>query len=213
LLVSLVSALVLVLAAACGPGAAFAQSPSPAPPSAASAPAASGFPGDLGRPLNGMPLPPGPKPPRPPPRPLPKGPPLALSLEAAKAIVAACKGYHVSVSIIDSSGTPKLYYVPDGTDGSHAYTGFRKAYTALSFNMPTSAVGKLASSDAAVAARIKADVNLLSFAGGLLLRADGQVIGALGVSGAEPSEKDEQCGLAGIDKIAARLTRNTPAGP
>jgi uncharacterized protein GlcG (DUF336 family) len=128
-------------------------------------------------------------------------------LEAAKAIVAACKGYHVSVSIIDSSGTPKLYYVPDGTDGSHAYTGFRKAYTALTFNMPTSQVGKLATSDAGVAARIKADVNLLSFAGGLLLTAGDQVVGAVGVSGAEPSAKDEECGLAGIDKIKSRLNQ------
>jgi len=165
----------------------------------------SGFPGDMGRPFNGMPLPPGPLPPRPPQRPLPKGPPIELSLEAAKAIVAACKGYQVSVSIIDSSGTPKLYYVADGTDGSHAYTGFRKAYTALTFNMPTSQVGKLAVTDAGIAAKIRADVNLLSFAGGLLLKAGDQVIGAVGVSGAEPSAKDEQCGLAGIESIKTRL--------
>ena len=93
----------------------------------------SGFPGDKGRPFDGLPFPPGPPPPRPPERPLPRSPALDLSLEAAKAIVEACKGYHVGVSIIDAAGTPKLYYIPDGTDGSHAYTGFRKAYTALTF--------------------------------------------------------------------------------
>jgi uncharacterized protein GlcG (DUF336 family) len=128
-------------------------------------------------------------------------------VEAAKATVVACKGYHISVSIIDSAGTPKLYYVPDGTDGSHAYTGFRKAYTALTFKMPTSQVGPLTKTDPGVAAKIKADTNLLTFAGGMLLMAGDEVIGAIGVSGAEPSAKDEECGLVGINKIKDRLSK------
>jgi uncharacterized protein GlcG (DUF336 family) len=175
--------------------------------SASAAPTAtgSGFPGDMGRPLDGLPFPPGPMPPRPPERPVPRGPALDLALEAAKAIVDACKGYHVGVSIIDSAGTPKLYYIPDGTDGSHAYTGFRKAYTALTFKMPTSQVGALTKTDPTVVARIKADPNLLTFAGGMVLEAGGEVVGAVGVSGAEPSAKDEECGLVGIGKVKDRL--------
>jgi uncharacterized protein GlcG (DUF336 family) len=168
-------------------------------------PTNSGFPGDTGRPFEGLPLPPGPLPPRPPQRPIPRGPSLDLAVEAAKAIVQACKGYHVSVSIIDSAGTPKLYYIPDGTDGSHAYTGFRKAYTALTFKMPTSQVTALAKADPSAVEKIKADPNMLSFAGGLLITAGDQIIGAVGVSGAEPSAKDEECGLVGIDKIKDRL--------
>jgi uncharacterized protein GlcG (DUF336 family) len=173
--------------------------------SAAPVTGTSGFPGDRGRPFDGLPFPPGPLPPRPPERALPKSPALDLALEAAKVIVDACKGYHVGVSIIDSAGTPKLYYIPDGTDGSHAYTGFRKAYTALTFKMPTSRVGALTKTDPAVVARIKADPNMLTFAGGVLLEAGGEVIGAIGVSGAEPSAKDEECAIAGIDRIKARL--------
>jgi uncharacterized protein GlcG (DUF336 family) len=171
----------------------------------AAPPAGSGFPGDMGRPFDGLPFPPGPLPPRPPERPLPKAPSIDLALEAAKAIVAACKGYHVGVSVIDSSGTPKLYYIPDGTDGAHAYTGFRKAYTALTFKMPTSQVGPLTKTDSAVAAKVKADTNLLTFAGGMLLSVGDQVVGAIGVSGAEPSAKDEECGMVGINKIKDRL--------
>src|ERR1700736_6401425 len=72
-------------------------------------PTNSGFPGDMGRPFEGLPLPPRPLPPRPAQRPIPRGPSLDLAVEAAKAIVQACKGYHVSVSIIASAGTPKLY--------------------------------------------------------------------------------------------------------
>ena len=173
--------------------------------SAAPTPTSSGFPGDRGRPFDGLPFPPGPPPPPPPERPLPRAPSLELALEAARAIVDACKGYHVGVSVIDAAGTPKLYYIPDGTDGSHAYTGFRKAYTALTFKMPTSQVGSLTRTDQAVVARIKADTNLLTFAGGLVLKSGDQVVGALGVSGAEPSAKDEECGLAGVARIRERL--------
>ena len=173
--------------------------------SAAPTPGGSGFPGDRGRPFDGLPFPPGPPPPPPPERPLPRAPSLELALEAARAIVDACKGYHVGVSVIDAAGTPKLYYIPDGTDGSHAYTGFRKAYTALTFKMPTSQVGSLTRTDQAVVARIKADTNLLTFAGGLVLKSGDQVVGALGVSGAEPSAKDEECGLAGVARIRERL--------
>ena len=172
---------------------------------AASAQNSSGFPGDKGRMFDGLPFPPGPMPPPPPQAPVPKGPPMDLALEAAKAIVQACKGFHVGVSVIDSAGTPKLYYIPDGTDGSHAYTGFRKAYTALSFKMPTSQVTALAKSDAAAIAKIKADPNLLSWAGGVPLTVGDQIVGAIGVSGAEPSSTDEECALVGIDKIKARL--------
>jgi uncharacterized protein GlcG (DUF336 family) len=171
----------------------------------AAPPANSGFPGDMGRPFDGLPFPPGPLPPRPPQRAIPRGPSIDLALEAAKAIVKACNGYHIGVSVIDSAGTPKLYYIPDGTDGSHAYTGFRKAYTALMFKMPTSQVGPLTKTDPSVAAKIKSDSNFLTFAGGMLLTVGDEVVGAIGVSGAEPSAKDEECGLVGIDKIKSRL--------
>jgi uncharacterized protein GlcG (DUF336 family) len=56
-----------------------------------------------------------------------------------------------------------------------------------------------------VVARIKADPNLLTFAGGMVLKAGDEIIGAVGVSGAEPSAKDEECGLVGIGKIQDRL--------
>jgi uncharacterized protein GlcG (DUF336 family) len=187
--------LTTLIAVAC---AVHAQSPDAKP---------AGFPGDLGRPFNGLPMPDGParRPPWPS-KPEPaRSPALEVALQAAQAAVAACKGYHVGVSIIDAAGTPKLYYVPDGTAGFHAYTGFRKAYTALIFKMPTSQVGTLSKTDPAVAAKITADTNLLSFAGGVPIVAGDAVIGAIGVSGAEPSAVDEKCANAGLDKLKTLL--------
>ena len=58
-----------------------------------------------------------------------RGPAIDLAVAAAKTIVASCKGYHVGISILDAAGTPKLYYIPDGTAGTHAYTGYREAAT------------------------------------------------------------------------------------
>jgi uncharacterized protein GlcG (DUF336 family) len=165
------------------------------------------FPGDLGRPFDGLPLPNGPgrRPPwpsRPPPA---RALALDLALLAAQEAVAACAGSHVGVAIIDATGTPKLYYIPDGTAGFHAYTGFRKAYTALTFKMPTSEVGALSKTDATVAAKITADTNFLSFAGGVPIKAGDEIVGAIGVSGAEPSAIDEKCANAGLEKIKTQV--------
>jgi uncharacterized protein GlcG (DUF336 family) len=163
------------------------------------------FPGDLGRPFDGLPLPNGPgrRPPWPS-RPAPaRALAVELALQAAQEAVAACAGSHVGVAIIDAAGTPKLYYIPDGTAGFHAYTGFRKAYTALTFKMPTSEVGALSKRDAAIAAKITADTDFLSFAGGIPIRVGDEIIGAIGVSGGEPSSIDEKCANAGLEKIKA----------
>jgi uncharacterized protein GlcG (DUF336 family) len=161
-------------------------------------------------PFNGAPqaLPPGgamPPGPRPPDH-VAIGPSLEAALVMAKEAVAACAGQQVGVSILDSEGNPKLYYVPDGTAGSHAYTGFRKANTALRYKEPTSKVHERAQTDATFDAEVRADPNLVSWAGGAPIEVNGVIIGAIGVSGAEPSEKDEACALVGIAK-ARRLLR------
>ncbi len=165
----------------------------------------SGFPLDFGRPNDGLPLPDGPRGPPPSRAPYARGPSIALALVAAKAAVAACRGSKVGVSVIDSAGMPKLYYIPDGVPGYHAYTGFRKAWTALTFKVPTSTVGAMTRTDPAVRARIVGDSNLLSFAGGLPIFVKGALIGAIGVSGAEPSATDERCATAGLGMIQSRL--------
>jgi uncharacterized protein GlcG (DUF336 family) len=165
------------------------------------------FPGDLGRPFNGLPLPDGPsrRPPWPT-KPQPaRTPSMDVALQLARAVVDACKGYHVGVSIIDAAATPKLYYIPDGTAGFHAYTAFRKANTALRFKLPTSEVGTLSKTDAKVAATITADSSLLSFPGGVPITVGNEIVGAIGVSGAEPSAIDEKCAQAGLAGISALL--------
>jgi uncharacterized protein GlcG (DUF336 family) len=132
--------------------------------------------------------------------------PIDVAVDLAQAIVAECAGYHVGVSILDASGTPKLYYVADGTAGTHAYTGYRKANTALSFKMPSGNVAAAAQADPAIAAKLASDPNnYVTWAGGVLIMAGNDVIGAVGVSGAQPSSKDEACALEGLRKLQSRL--------
>ncbi|MEI9965807.1 MAG: heme-binding protein [Caulobacteraceae bacterium] len=76
---------------------------------------------------------------------------------------------------------------------------------ALTFKKPSAAVGEDAKADKALADRIAADQTLITWAGGLPLSVDGQVIGAVGVSGAPGGEKDEACATAGLAKVAGRL--------
>ena len=158
-------------------------------------------PGDPGRPNGGLPFDPS--------RPLPPPPlrpnearaaslPLGLAIKLAEAASSACAGFHVSVSVLDASGAPKLTYVTDGAVGPLAYFGFRKAYTALTFGSVTSRVGERALTDPKVAERIRNDPWTIAWAGGTPIRAKGVLVGALGVSGAEPSAKDEACAMAAL---------------
>jgi uncharacterized protein GlcG (DUF336 family) len=191
---ALVAAVALALSTAAARGDAQPPPPPPPPNSAGNA--------------NGPPPPPPPPAPRGPRPPdvIARGPSIDLALEAARAIIASCKGYHVGVSILDAAGTPKLYYIPDDTGGTHAYTGYRKANTALAFRMPSGQVAAALKADPALAAKYAADAgNYVTWAGGILITVHDEVIGAIGVSGAEPSEKDEACAIDGLNKIRSRL--------
>jgi uncharacterized protein GlcG (DUF336 family) len=131
-------------------------------------------------------------------------PPLALALEAAQAALAACAadGYKVGVSVIDSAGQPRVALSADGATGGHVYTGVRKGLAALAFKTPTSQVAAKLNSDASAAGMVKP--NMTAMAGAVPLMSGGQVIGAIGVSGAS-SQQDEKCAAAGAEKIRARL--------
>jgi uncharacterized protein GlcG (DUF336 family) len=124
----------------------------------------------------------------------------------AEVIAKSCHGYHIGVSVIDAEGTPKLFYIPDGTAGFHAYTGYRKANTALKFAMPSGKVAEATKADPQLAKKFEADAaNFVTFAGGMPIMAGNEVIGAVGVSGAEPSAKDEACAVDGLNAVKTLL--------
>ncbi len=132
------------------------------------------------------------------------GPTLAQALEAAQAALAACKadGYNIGVSVVDSTGEPRVTLSADGATGGHVYTGVRKALAALAFQAPSGQVAAKISADPAAAKLVTP--KMATMAGAVPLISGGKVIGAIGASGAS-SQQDEKCAIAGAEKIKASL--------
>jgi uncharacterized protein GlcG (DUF336 family) len=174
------------------------------PPSAALA-QGSVLPGDAGRLGNGIPDMNRPLRPPPPPVVLPPRPGVELALEAAQAISDGCKQYALGVAVVSATGEPVLIYIPDRSATRHGYMAIRKAYSALVFKVATSQMTAKSQTDPELQAQVKADLNLTTFSGGVPLKAGDQIIGAIGVSGAEPGGHDEECAKFGLAKIKQRL--------
>jgi uncharacterized protein GlcG (DUF336 family) len=166
----------------------------------------SALPGDHGRMMDGIfPANPPPRPPGPMAGATVRAPAIDLALQAARTIARECKQYALGVAVVNAQGAPILVYVPDGSDPSHGYTAVRKGYTAITFKVDTSQLVKKGQQDADFAAKVKADPNLMAFSGGVLLKVGDEIIGAIGVSGAEPGHHDEECGLKGLNDIKKQL--------
>ncbi len=129
-----------------------------------------------------------------------------LSVEAAQAAMAACraKGYQVAVSVTDRFGILQVT-IRDQIAGAHTpETSFRKAWTAASFRTSTADLAKLTESGEAWA--IRNVTNALPLGGGeMIMAGDGDMVAAIGVSGAPSGTEDSACAKAGIDAIADRI--------
>ena len=144
-------------------------------------------------------------PPRPPgpPSPPAKGPSSASAVALAQAAIAACaaNGYKVTAVVLNSAGVQRVQISADGAPDMTGAVGMRKAFTVITFKEPSGAVGEKAKTDPALADRIKNDPKLITWAGGQPLMVGGELIGALGVSGAPGGDKDDACATAAIAKV------------
>jgi uncharacterized protein GlcG (DUF336 family) len=168
------------------------------------------LPGDRGRPggdgvPRANPQPGGPPPAMPPPAAPVAAPSMALALKAVEAIAEGCHQHKLGIAVVNAEGVPILTYVPDGSEAWHTYTAIRKAYTAVTFKVPTSELISRTEQDPEFAGKIRADSNLVAFKGGIPLKTASGIIGAIGVSGAEPGGHDEECGMMGLSKIRDQL--------
>src|SRR4051812_43475440 len=120
-----------------------------------------------------------------PPVPAARGPALDVSIDAAREALKVCeaKGFKVSVTVVDSAGVQKVLLAADGAHSRGVQSSTNKAVTALTFKNSTSKLGELVKSDAALAEKIAANPNFNTRAGGVLLLAGSEVIGAIGVGG------------------------------
>jgi len=135
-----------------------------------------------------------------------------LTLEAserlAQATIAACRkeGIQIGVTVVDRSGDAMVFMRDTLAPRVTIEISRQKAYTAVNFNAPLSAMENRFTKPFSVG---KVD-GLVFSAGGIPIEAAGNIVGAVGVSGAATGEQDEACAREGIKAIAFDLEM---AGP
>jgi glc operon protein GlcG len=124
----------------------------------------------------------------------------ALTLDAAKRIAAAAEAeamknkWSVVVAVVDDGGHLLYLQRQDGTQTGSIEVAVGKARTAMAFKRPTKVFDDLAKTRPSIVS-LGTDAVLLE--GGVPIAVDGQVIGAVGVSGVT-SQQDAQIAEAGI---------------
>lgn len=126
-----------------------------------------------------------------------------LAMKMAKVSIDACRkqGLNVAVTVIDRGGHPQVVLRDTLAMDLTLPISKQKAYTAMSFNAPTSQLDGRFPGAYSVP---KVD-GLLIAAGGLPITGGGSILGGIGVSGAPSGEQDEKCAQAGIDAIKFEL--------
>ncbi len=129
-----------------------------------------------------------------------------LALTAAQAAMAKCRenGFQVAVSIADRFGVLQVT-LRDQFAGPHTPdTAYRKAWTAVSFRTETGELAKL--TETGEAWGIRNVPGALPLGGGVrILAGEGDMLGAIGVSGAPSGRDDETCAKAGIEAISEQI--------
>ena len=126
---------------------------------------------------------------------------MEMALRLATATIEACReeGVQVSVTVVDRGGHPQVVLRDVLAMPLSLEVSQRKAYTAMSFNSPTSGLGSM------VQSALNTMPGMMFGAGGLPITVGGAIVGGVGVSGAPSGETDEKCARAGLDEISLDL--------
>lgn len=131
---------------------------------------------------------------------------LDLANQIAAATVAACSanGYNVTATVVDRAGTVRAVQRADNAGPHTLGASLQKAYTSASAKNTTTAM--LETSQKNPGAATLGDIpGFLLLGGGVPVKVGNEVIGAVGVGGAPGGHLDEQCAVAGIDKVKDML--------
>ncbi len=125
------------------------------------------------------------------------------ALSAARAAMETCRkqGYQVAVAISDRSGLIQVL-LRDRFAGAHTIdVAANKAWTAASFRTSTAELATETQPGRPMSG-LRNHPRFLAAGGGVVIEAGGNVLGAIGVSGAPGGEADENCAKAGINAIS-----------
>lgn len=130
-----------------------------------------------------------------------------LTLDAARTAAAAAEaearknGWNVVIAVVDDGGHLVYLQRLDGTQNGSIEVAQRKARTAVDFKRPTK-VFEDAIAGGRTAVLALAEVGAFPLEGGLPLMYQGQLVGAIGVSGVT-SQQDGVVAKAGAEAIAS----------
>jgi glc operon protein GlcG len=132
----------------------------------------------------------------------------SLTLEAARVAVSACEtqarehGWRVVIAVVDEGGHALLLERLDGAQWSSIDTALGKARAAVAWKRPTRLLEESVNNGRFAFLSISQGMALLQ--GGVPIEIDGQVLGAIGVSGVRASD-DEIVALAGVQALKTAL--------
>ncbi len=130
-----------------------------------------------------------------------------ITLEQAQQAIEAAKqkaaeiGTLMNIAVVDSGANLTAFARMDGAWLGSVDIAQRKARTARYFDMPTGELGKLSQPGGPLYNIEHSNGGLITFPGGLPIQnADGEVIGAIGVSGSTV-ENDHTVAQAGVEAM------------
>lgn len=131
---------------------------------------------------------------------------LETAMIAAQAALRTCRdsGWQVAVAVVDRGGTVQAV-LRDRYAGPHTpRTASGKAWTAVSFRTNTTELTRI-SQPGQPQSGIRQLPRVVALGGGMLIEAQGSLLGAIGVSGAPSGDADDTCALAGVNAIRDRI--------
>ena len=126
-----------------------------------------------------------------------------LAQKMVDAAVAKAREIGVSenVAILDDGGNLKAFGRMDGAPLPTIEMALNKAYTAL-FGISTQEFFNFIQSDPSLLAGIPTLARMAAWGGGVPIKADGEIVGAIGLSGAPTVQNDVDCARAALALVS-----------
>jgi uncharacterized protein GlcG (DUF336 family) len=137
--------------------------------------------------------------------------PLNVAIEAAREAIRVCeeKHYWVTATVVDMDGIPQVVMRGDHATVHTGESSFRKAFTVVTlgpeFGFDRSSGFFELNKTNQFAPQLATVHNVMALPGAVAIKANGEMIAALGVGGAPGGDKDEVCAAAGVAKVADQL--------
>ncbi len=133
---------------------------------------------------------------------------MTLTLEKAQKLIADCLDWRranglkpLTIAVLDSGGHLIALAREDGTSNLRPQIAQGKAAGAVAMGLGSRALFERAKKEPFFIQAMNglADGSLVPVAGGVLIKQDGVILGALGITG-DTSDQDEACAIAAIEK-------------